>query len=293
MNFFWTDSTTVLHGDDKKQPMFVANRVAEILDSSTTDQWSYVINSVDIGKRGKSVLMNWKRAKGSQGRHGFERKKMLGHKLHHSCFSKKTEDIEQVFEVVSEEKDIDWEKFGSFRRMIRIFAYCLWFKWKVKGKVVITEELQQVIRLLLRKSQMEGFGLAGQVLTAGKPMAVSDHLNKLSPFMDDQNLMRIKGRLRHADASYEMKHPMLLSPKHPTVRKLIEDARNYHEGMEYVRSFFQQNYWRIGLQNALRNVNFKYVKCRKQQVGGVQFFMADLTKERFGERDFPFANRLE
>ena len=39
--FFWTDSTTGLqrlHGADKKQPVFVANRVAEILDCSTIDQ---------------------------------------------------------------------------------------------------------------------------------------------------------------------------------------------------------------------------------------------------------------
>ena len=103
---------------------------------------------------------------------------------------------------------------------------------------------------------MESFGPTYQVLAAGKPMAASDHLNKLSPFMDYQNLMRLKGRLRHADASYEMKRPILLSAKHPIVRKLIEDAHenNYHEGTEYVRSILQQNYWIIGLQNALRNV---------------------------------------
>ena len=43
--------------------------------------------------------------------------------------------------------------------------------------------------------------------------------------------MRLRGRLRHADASYEMKHPILLSAKHPIVRKLIEDAHenNYHD----------------------------------------------------------------
>ena len=60
--FFWTDSTTVLqwlHGADKKQPVFVANRVAEILDSSTIDQWRHVegtLNPADIGTRGKVVL---------------------------------------------------------------------------------------------------------------------------------------------------------------------------------------------------------------------------------------------
>ena len=155
-----------------------------------------------------------------------------------------------------------------------------------------SEELQQVTRLLLRKSQMQSFGQSYQALAAGKPMAASDHLNKLSPFMDDQNLMRLKGRLRHADASYEMKHPILLSAKHPIVRKLIEDAHenNYHEGAEYVRSILQQNYWIIGLRNALRNVKLKCVKCRKQQVGVVQPFMADLPKERLEERVVPFAN---
>ena len=60
--FFWTDSTTVLqwlHGADKNQPVFVANRVAEIPDSSTIAQWRHVegtLNPVDIGTRGKSVL---------------------------------------------------------------------------------------------------------------------------------------------------------------------------------------------------------------------------------------------
>ena len=133
--------------------------------------------------------------------------------------------------------------------------------------MVLTEELQQVIRLLLRKSQMGSFGLAYQALAAGKPMETSDHLNKLSPFMDDQNLMRLNGRLRHADASYEMKHPILQSAKHPIVRKLVADAHesNYHEGTEYVRSILQQNYWIIGLRNALRNVKLKCVKGRKQK----------------------------
>ena len=91
---------------------------------------------------------------------------------------------------------------------------------------------------------MESFGPTYQALAAGKPMAASDHLNKLSPFIDEQNLMRLRGRLRHADASYEMKHPILLSAKHPLVRNLIEDAHenNYHEGTEYVRSILQQKY---------------------------------------------------
>ena len=123
-------------------------------------------------------------------------------------------------------------------------------------------------------------------------MAASDHLNKLSPFVDNLNLRRLKRQLRHADASYDIKHPILLYAKHPIVRKLVEDAHesNFHEGTEYVSSISQQNYWIIGLLKALRNVKLKCDKCRKQQVGGVPPFMADLPEERSEGRVFLFAN---
>ena len=41
----WTHSTTVLQcirQNDEKQPVFVAKRMAEILDSTTTDQWNCI-----------------------------------------------------------------------------------------------------------------------------------------------------------------------------------------------------------------------------------------------------------
>ena len=56
----WTDSTTVLqwlHSIDKK-PVFVANRVAEILELTTIDEWNHVPtadNPADAGTRGLSA----------------------------------------------------------------------------------------------------------------------------------------------------------------------------------------------------------------------------------------------
>ena len=55
--FMWTDSTTVLqclHSIDKK-PVFVANRVAEVLELTTVDEWNRVPtaeNPADAGRRG-------------------------------------------------------------------------------------------------------------------------------------------------------------------------------------------------------------------------------------------------
>ena len=57
----WTDSTTVLqwlHASNNKQPVFVANLVAEIFENSTIDQWRNVegkLNTADIGNQGMTV----------------------------------------------------------------------------------------------------------------------------------------------------------------------------------------------------------------------------------------------
>ena len=58
--FMWSDSTTVLHGIHSldKQPVSVANRVAEVLDLTTTDEWNYVNSSenpADAGTGGLSA----------------------------------------------------------------------------------------------------------------------------------------------------------------------------------------------------------------------------------------------
>ena len=58
--FMWTDSTTVLQGLGSldKQPIFVTNRVSEILESTTVDQWFHVPtadNPADAGTRSMSA----------------------------------------------------------------------------------------------------------------------------------------------------------------------------------------------------------------------------------------------
>ena len=58
--FMWTDSTTVLQWlhSLEKQPVFIANRVAEILEFTTVDEWFHVQsadNPADAGTRGLSA----------------------------------------------------------------------------------------------------------------------------------------------------------------------------------------------------------------------------------------------
>ena len=57
--YMWTDSTTLLQwlNSTEKIPVFVANRVGEILESTTIDEWHHILsgdNPADTGTRGIS-----------------------------------------------------------------------------------------------------------------------------------------------------------------------------------------------------------------------------------------------
>ena len=54
--------------------------------------------------------------------------------------------------------------------------------------------MQQLTQMILRKSQMKSFGKSQtyQAFSAGRPMAASDYLNKLSPFMDNQKCVKCR-----------------------------------------------------------------------------------------------------
>ena len=58
--FMWTDSTILLQwiNSINKQPIFIANRVSEILENTSVDQWNHVATCdkpADFGTRGKSA----------------------------------------------------------------------------------------------------------------------------------------------------------------------------------------------------------------------------------------------
>ena len=102
----------------------------------------------------------------------------------------------------------------------------------------------------------------------------------------------MKGRLKHSNLDYNAKHPILLTAKHPVVQILLEKAQrnSLHEGTEYVINMLQQEYWIIGIRNALRKIKSRCVKCRHRNANPIHPPMADLPWERLYENVFPFTH---
>ena len=271
-------------------------RAAEILESSSMDQWRHVKgieNPADIGTRGmsiedlkESVCLN---GPGPAWLHTDEEKWPKPW-----CQANKFEAEQATSTVAAETKlhqTFDWDRYSSLNRIRNFIAYYMRFKTKQKGPLK-ADEVLGAEQTLLRFVQAESFPNVSKSITNSKEISKTFNIAKLSPFIEEVGTIWVKGRLKRSNLDYNAKHPILLTAKHPLVQTLLERAHrdNLHEGTEYVRNMLQQEYWIIGLRNALRKLKSKCIKCRHRNAKPIHPPMVDLPRERLDEHVFPFTH---
>ena len=89
--------------------------------------------------------------------------------------------------------------------MIRVLSYCLRWKKRHSGEILTVKELNAAKLAILKRCQKESFHDAYEKISKGQPLTASHPLNNLSPFLDENGLLRLYGRLQHARSSYEVK----------------------------------------------------------------------------------------
>ena len=125
----WTDATTilqVLHSANKKQPVFVANRVAEIRYGSTKDQWRYVegkMDPADIGTQGNPVAA-LKENEWLTGPEWLSETEDAWPRAPEKLQFSVQEEPEPIMKALIE-RPFEWERFSSFKKKIRVLSYCL------------------------------------------------------------------------------------------------------------------------------------------------------------------------
>ena len=109
-------------------------------------------------------------------------------------------------------------------------------------------------------------------------------LFRLDPFLDDQGLLRIGGRLDKASMAYELKHPVII-PKSSHVTELL--IRQYHHKDQHHQGYGvthnairQAGYWIINGRSAVSHLITNCPTCRKLRGRTQVQKIADLHEER-------------
>lgn len=111
-------------------------------------------------------------------------------------------------------------------------------------------------------------------------------IRRLDPFIDENGILRIGGRIRHADLPFYEKHPLIL-PKKGHITELVirhHHAKNHHQGrcIKHAR-IRSSGIWVINGNSAVGHYVSKCVKCRRQRGTPLNQKMADLPTDRLEE----------
>lgn len=183
------------------------------------------------------------------------------------------------------------QHFSSLTKATRVTAWILRFvhnslaKRKenplICGCLSTTEHLtahNKIICLL----QNEAFSTDLDLLRKGMELKSNSKILPLSPFLDDQGILRVGGRLKHATWSTQRRNPILLPNHHSIVKLLIMDThlKYLHSGPQLTQSILSQRYWIISGRNAIRYTLKKCITCTRHRAVTMQQFMGHLPAAR-------------
>ena len=109
-------------------------------------------------------------------------------------------------------------------------------KHKPATLVVSIEEREKAKATIFKLLQQEQFGKEMKSLKTEKEIPTGSKILQFSTFLDEEGLIRAKGRIGKSQLDFNAKHPMLLHWKHHAVELFLrnEHKNNQHEGTEHV-----------------------------------------------------------
>lgn len=118
-------------------------------------------------------------------------------------------------------------KCSNYERLNRIGAYIYRFCHNCRNSKRLSEhitvqEYNQGVFFWIRIAQHSAFSDEVKRLKLLKPIATTSALVSLDPFIDDTGLLRVGGRLPHAEISYGQKYPILLPKNHIYTNLIIK-----------------------------------------------------------------------
>lgn len=180
------------------------------------------------------------------------------------------------------------DKFSELHKMSRVLAYVLRFCNNVRNKVdrnnsnfITSNELHESLSLIIKFEQQKFMKEVINSLNNNRKIN-NFRYNSLCPFIDNQGLVRVGGRLENANVPYAQKHPIIL-PKGSRIIQLIiksEHIKNLHAGPKSVLSVINQRYWIINAIREIKKVIHRCIICWKLKKHVSEQLMGNVPKDR-------------
>lgn len=292
----WTDSTIVLswlNSRPNRWKTFVANRVSEIITSMEPQQWSHVVskeNPADYASRGTYQSVDellWKEGPAWLKQKNINYKKFIvkettleerGKKL---CFLNTCENnngVSPANELMS--------RFSSLRKLIRVMAFCKRFTKLCQGqagsKWLTSPEIRDSLLSCIKLVQQEHFQEEILSIKNKKCINKKSKLTSVNPTLDHEEILRVGGRLQHAQISEAMKHPIILPHKSHLTDLVVADAhqKTLHGAPQLMLNYLRSKYWIVGAKKLVNLFVRRCVICIRYAAATQHQLMGQLPSAR-------------
>lgn len=298
--YCWTDSTIVLawlKHHPSRWKTFIANRVSEIHSNLPTASWRHVPtrdNPADCASRGllgKELVTYDLWWKGPTWLKFSPENWPPEVTAAHSA-----SELESRVTVHTAIPQPEWDlsaRFSSWSTLIRVTAYIMRFVTRCRmkksavekclhqGTALTAEECQSARLFWFQKIQFDLFSNEITALKNHTQISKKSSILALHPFLDQDSLIRVGGRLKNAPIPFKTKYPIVLA-SHPLVTLIIRQThlRTLHAGLQLTLTTLRQEFWILRARTLVKSVIYKCVTCTRENAISLQQLMGDLPARR-------------
>jgi hypothetical protein len=298
----WTDATVALwwiRSSPTKWKQFVLNRVQEIQELTGPRLWFHCPgkdNPADIVSRGASAedLIHsqiWLKGPEFLVEPGLEPcQDDVENANHDVTLLLVHEETESALVSVDQTVGgvLPVHRWSSLCKAIRVRAWMQRFlnnarrleSERERGELSF-RELEKAKVALFRQVQRQEFPEDYALLKDGQVIKKSSPLYKCAPFVDDDGLMRVGGRLQRSSLSYDEKHPILIPKSHLAILLVrFQHSLLKHAGVDLMLTSLRNQFWILGARRIAKQVKKRCVSCQRQDAPASDQPMAPLPEVR-------------
>ncbi|XP_014673542.1 PREDICTED: uncharacterized protein LOC106813826 [Priapulus caudatus] len=311
-----------INNDEKRFHVFVANRVCQIRQHSSPSQWRHVRtheNPADEASRGLTVnqiatskwlsgpSFLWEREFSHTGRREGFVISPTDPEVKRTCVHATSID-QPGFDLKRLDRFSDWYQVKrAVANCLRVKAFLRQICMKkhhiheaestgnLNANPMSVEMLRQAEKEIISQVQRKAF--ADEIKVLERPedadaesvrerkryLKKATRLHQLDPFLDSNGIMRVGGRIRRAETSYESRHPAILPQgSHMTdliIRHCHEQTAHQGRGMT-INQLRSSGFWILAGSRIVSRLIRKCVTCCKLR-GKIQWQkMSDLPGDR-------------
>ncbi|XP_061923644.1 uncharacterized protein LOC133663290 [Entelurus aequoreus] len=315
---FYTDSKVVLgyiHNETRRFYVYVANRVTRIRKSSQPSQWHYVPSSQNPADHAtRSVpayqlpLSNWLTGPDfmlqdqSPSNDSFE--------LVEPCTDSDVRPQVSTLKTTISTKQLGSDRFNKFstwkslkRAVSRLIHVIHNFKslpskinhcrgWHYCETGLTVDESNQAQNIIIQAVQQDVYAKELKCVQKHDKLPRTSPLKNLDPYLDENGLLRVGGRICDSNLSPGEKNPLIVPGQHHIAALLI---KHYHEQTRHQGRLFTEGavrsagWWIVGGKRKVSTIIYHCVTCKRLRAPMSTQKMSNLPPDRL-TTDPPFTN---